>query len=172
MARTMLHCSSRVPAPSHMVGYHMGWLSLAVCTNKGGPAGCILEMQVAQQAAMGTGGALRHRRHGQQAAELRVLQGTGGLKLGTDFSLQPFFQCAGKVVNGAVQRLTGSIQPGDAQVLGVGSFDPASHPVRGLPVPCRTPAARTFLRPPGNIGRAFGGFFGLRPTCLHGGGRC
>ena len=85
-------------------GVPHGMAELAVCTNKGGPAGCILEMQVAQQAAMGTGGALRHRRHGQQAAELRVLQGTGGLKLGTDFFLQPFFQCAGKVVNGAVDR--------------------------------------------------------------------
>lgn len=148
MARTMLHCSSQGACTIAHGGVPHGMAELAVCTNKGGPAGCILEMQVAQQAAMGTGGALRHRRHGQQAAELRVLQGTGGLKLGTDFSLQPFFQCAGKVVNGAVQRLTGSIQPGDAQVLGVGSFDLPATQYGACPVPCRTPAARTSLRPP------------------------
>ena len=72
-------------------GVPHGMAELAVYTNKGSPAGCILEMQVAQQAAMGTGGALWHRRHGQQAAELRVLQGTGGVSI---FGLQ-FAKAAG-----------------------------------------------------------------------------
>lgn len=96
-------------------------------------------------------------------------RGTGGLKLGTDFSLQPFFQCAGKVVNGAVQRLTGSIQPGDAQVLGVGSFDlPATQYGACQCRAARPLPERFYARLKHRQG--FGGFFGLRPTCLHGGG--